>query len=334
MKATTSIRPPLVEVGIPVYQRAAYVGEAIESVLAQSFPNWRLIVSDDGPGGGEVAAAVEPYLADERVHYAPTETRLGEAGNWNRIIRLASARYVAILHDDDRWHPDFLAHRVAFMDDHPDCAFVFSGVNGIDAAGRFLGRSSLPATTGLYDSTRFAALMLRENVVGPPACVLMRRSALDVAGLFDETLAHLDYEMWFRLGLRFPVGCLPVWDADYRIHEGSTTFGRASGPERVLRLARRLTEVADRERPGLLTTRSRRKLRANVLLEEVSFSARTSATTKKFASSLLLHAVAAYPPALFDKRVLDWVRVAVGPRLRVRLAQARRGLVHALGKAS
>jgi glycosyltransferase involved in cell wall biosynthesis len=314
---------PVVDVGIPAYVRAKFIAEAIESVLDQTFTEWRLTVSDDGAGGGDVAAAVEPYLGDPRVRYLPTGDRLGEAGNWNRVVELAEAPYLAILHDDDRWHREFLGRRVAFMDAHPQCSFVYSGINRVQEDGKLLSRWSPSIAEGLHPSEEFVPRLLETNVVGPTVSVLARRAALLAAGLFDDRLAHLDYEMWFRLACRSPVGYLGGWDADYRIHGQSTTLLLTSaGTARALELPERLIEVADREAPGLLTRRSRRRLRANVLLEEISFNA-LGAGHKRFASTLLLHAIASYPPALLDRRVVDWIRIAVGPRLRRRIARAR-----------
>lgn len=316
---------PIVDVGIPAYLRATFIAEAIESVLIQTFARWRLTVSDDRAGSGEVASAVEPFNTDPRVRYLPTRERLGEARNWNRLIELAEAPYLAILHDDDRWQPEFLARRVAFMDAHPECGFVFSGINRIDEGGGWLSRSDPGIEEGVYGPEQFARLLLKGNVVGPPVSVLARRATVMEAGHFDGSLAHLDYEMWFRLALTSPVGYIAQWDADYRLHGQSTTHTLTSGARRALELPEHLIAVAERKSPGFLTPLSRRRLRANVLLEEISFNALGDGN-RRFASTLLLHAIASYPPALVDGRVVDWIRIAVGPRIRRRLARVRAGL--------
>jgi len=73
------------------------------------------VSSQPGPGGGPVADAVAPYLGDPRVRYSSTGTPVGAAGNMTALINSETAPYVALLHDDDRWEPDFLARRVAFL---------------------------------------------------------------------------------------------------------------------------------------------------------------------------------------------------------------------------
>jgi glycosyltransferase involved in cell wall biosynthesis len=315
-------RHPIVDVGIPAYGRPRYIVETIESVLSQTFADWRLTISDDGAGGGDVANAVEPYLADPRVRYVPTGTRLGEVGNSNRLIEMAGAPYVAILHDDDRWQPEFLSRRVSFLQKHPECGFVFSGVNRIDSDGERQSRWDPGILPGVYQSTQFIGLMLRSNVVGAPVSVLMRRAALGAVGMFERRFAHIDYELWFRLGARFAVGYLGGWDADYRVHAGSMSHRPFTRAENVLALSERFIEIADRETPGLLTWRTRRRLRANIAMESIAFNA-LGHGDRAYASRLLLSAIRAYPPALLDARVLDWVRVAVGPAIRRRIAGVR-----------
>jgi glycosyltransferase involved in cell wall biosynthesis len=313
---------PVVDVGIPAYLRPAYIVETVESVLTQTFPYWRLTISEDGAGGGEVQAAVGPYLADPRVRYLPTGERLGEAGNWNRLLELSQAPYVAILHDDDRWHPTFLSRRVEFMERHPHCGFVFSGRTHIDEQGERLGRWSPSLPPGLHSSHAFAPRMLHANLVGSTVTVLMRRSACEAVGYFDGRFPHADYEMWYRLALRFAVGYVEAWDADYRLHTSSTTHQLCAERDRVIGLANRLIELTERGRPSPLPLRERRKVFANVLLEEISFNALGNGH-RASASSLLAEALKAYPPAVLDGRVLDWLRIAAGPRVRPRLRRVR-----------
>jgi glycosyltransferase involved in cell wall biosynthesis len=315
---------PVVDVGIPAYLRPTYIIETIESVLAQTFPSWRLTVSDDGPGAGDVQRAVEPYLADPRVRYVPTGQRLGVSGNWTRIIQLANAPYVAILHDDDRWQPDFLSQHVGFLTANPNCGFVFSGTNRIDHAGHFLSHFTPPLAPGIYTPKEIAPLLLRRNLVGSTPAVLVRRDAYQSVGpFFDGSYPHCDYEMWIRLALSFPVGYLGICSADYRTHEASTTYRIRPDGRNVARLADHFIELADRKHPGLLTQADRRQIRSEVLLEALSFDA-LGAGDRRYASYLLLRAVRSHPRAAVDSRALDCLRVLVGRRIRRPLARLRR----------
>lgn len=315
---------PIVDVGIPTYGRAPYLVEAIESVRAQTFAAWRLTISEDGGADAEKEAALAPYLADPRIRYLPSGERTGDAGNHTRLVALSAARYVAILHHDDRWDPGFLERRVRFLESHPSCALVFSGVNKIDAAGDFISRWSPPELSAeVHSSDDFIRLLLRVNVVGYPPSVVVRRSAYeDVGPYFDARYPHADYEMWLRLALRFPIAYLREWDAHYRVHHESTTFTIRPSAERVLQLADHFVELTERERPGLLTRTGRRRVRSNLMLDSISFDVLRGGD-RAYASYLLLRAVLAYPPSLLDRRVLDWVRVVVGRRGRRVLSRLR-----------
>jgi glycosyltransferase involved in cell wall biosynthesis len=312
----------LVDVGIPVYRRTTYIREAIESVLAQTESRWRLTVSDDGAGDPAVFAAVEPYLGDERVRYLPTTGQIGAARNWSRIIELATAPYVAILHDDDRWHAQFLRRRVAFLEDHRQCAFAFSGINRIDSDGRRLPAWKPPLRPGVYQPAELGRLLLFQDLIGPTVAVVIRREVFDVVGTFEERLPHCDYEMWVRLALRFSAGYLEEPDADYRVHTESTTHLIRPSGERVRALGAHFVELADQEQPGLLSNRERRQVRAGIFLTALSFDALTPGD-RFYATYLFSGAVRAYPPSIVDSRALDWLRILVGPRGRRLLKRLR-----------
>jgi glycosyltransferase involved in cell wall biosynthesis len=217
---------PLVDVGIPAYGRPAYLRESVESVLSQTMDRWLLWISEDGPGSTAVAEAVKPYLTDPRIRYSVAGERLGPAGNKNILLRAGSAPFVAILDDDDRWHPAFLARRVSFLEEHPECGFVFSAVNEIDEAGQPFRQAGFFDREGVLASSDFVPRLLETNFVHTPS-VLVRRSAYRAVGeAFDESLTYIyDAEMWFRLATRFPVGYLARCDADYRVHRSQVSFG-------------------------------------------------------------------------------------------------------------
>jgi glycosyltransferase involved in cell wall biosynthesis len=238
---------PLVDVGIPTYRRPDYLREVIESVLSQTFDRWRLLISEDGSGSGAVAETVEPYLGDSRIRYATAGERLGPPGNKNILLRAGSAPYVALLDDDDRWHPSVLERRVSFLEDHAECGFVFSAVNEIDEAGRPLRKTGFFGAEGVVEGKDFAPRLLQGYFVRP-ATVLVRRSAYRAVGeAFDVDFPYIyDAEMWLRLAVHFPVGYLADCDADHRIHHAQDSFGvRAS--EQYLRFLDRAEAVVDRQ---------------------------------------------------------------------------------------
>jgi glycosyltransferase involved in cell wall biosynthesis len=259
-----------VDVGMPAYKRPHYIAGAIESVLAQTHTDWRLIISENGPGGGEVEAAVRPYLDDPRISFSPTGENLGAPANWTRTLQLGSSPYFSVLQDDDKWDPDFLARRVAFMERHKDVAFVFAGERKMDQDGReiaFEHVRALPAkdvsevlAAGVYSPREFLDAMYEHHLGGihtPSICslgVMSRRIALeDVGPYFDESYPFLywDVHLYLRMALKYPTGFLTVRDGVQRIHHPSITSESDFDGEYWVRWHQYHGEWFRRELPGL-----------------------------------------------------------------------------------
>jgi GT2 family glycosyltransferase len=196
----------VVDVCIPTYGRPEYLALSIESVLAQTLTSWRLTVSENGSGGGEIQALVERYRSDPRVEYVATGTNIGGAANSTRLIRAGSAPYVAVLHDDDLWGPGFLARRVEFMEANPSCGLVFSSSEFIDEAGKVLYRFEVDLPEGIQDRTTFLRRLYVGNIVSMPTVLVRRSSYAAVGSTFNESLLFYDHEMWLRIASRFDVG--------------------------------------------------------------------------------------------------------------------------------
>ena len=159
---------PLVDIGIPT-NRPRYLDEAIRSVLAQTFESWRLTISDNGSGNDEIRAVVEPYLSDPRVRHVATGGELTAPQNATRALQAGDARFVALLHDDDRWDAGFLARRVTFLESNPTCGFVFSHCKFIDEAGRVVFRLTIPLRAGVQPRRAFLRALYRRNLIAMPS---------------------------------------------------------------------------------------------------------------------------------------------------------------------
>jgi glycosyltransferase involved in cell wall biosynthesis len=286
---------PLVDVGIPTYGEPCYLAEAIESVLAQTLSAWRLTISENGPGNRSVAAIVAPYLADRRVSHVVIGENVGGVGNANSLLAAATARYVAVLHDDDRWAPAFLERRVRFLEAHPSCGLVFASCNFVDPSGDVLYRVEPDLRPGLQNRTAFLQELYRFNMIATPS-VLVPRACYEVVGAaYDGSLLFYDYEMWLRLAARFDVGFLPGCDADYRVHASQTSQEvRRRWGEHTLAVL----DAADRILPADFPSRDRLRIR---------FAAHARAAADAFARSEPGAALASlgrglreYPLALLD----------------------------------
>jgi glycosyltransferase involved in cell wall biosynthesis len=256
-----------VDVRIPVLGRASYVGGAIESVLAQSFGDWSLVVSENGMPDPVVAKALLPYLSDARVRHVRVGEEISAAAHHTRLLQMGEAPFVAVLHDDDRWHPEVLRDRVETLERDVRCAFAFAGAVVVDDGGRELQRALPDLPEGLLEPSVFAPVLYGGNVVHVSE-TLLRRSALEaVDGAFLDAYPMFDdHELWFRLAVRFPVAFLRRCDVELRRHEGQLSLDRRLRADERLRLLDRFDELLAAHLPGALEDLRRRDVRSQVLL--------------------------------------------------------------------
>ena len=123
----------LVSIITPMYKGAALVGETIESVIAQNYQNWEMIIVDDcSPDDGAGINIVNEYKEkDSRVRLIASKENKGSSGARNIALKEAQGRYIAFLDSDDLWHPDFLERQIDFMKEK-DASLVFSSYRRID----------------------------------------------------------------------------------------------------------------------------------------------------------------------------------------------------------
>jgi hypothetical protein len=324
----------VVDVAITAYRHARYVAEAIESVLAQTLGDWRLTIFENGRGGGEIECAVAPYLSDQRVAYRASGAELTVDANFTRAIRHGTAEYVALLHDDDRWHPDFLATRVAALDANRECAFGFSGWVQIDEHGVAGELCPLRFAHGVVSRAALArALVYRNQVVASTA--LVRRSAYEAVGAaFEGRWLFCDWEMWARLAAQFPAYYLARRDTDFRRHLHSNTFATREEPERLLALAdhveRLLAPNLDDQRRG----RSERARRRSRVLLRAASDVHTGGGWR-VSGALYRRALREYPPTVMHRRSLRMLSYTViGRNAAVALARMARRWRRALTRVA
>jgi glycosyltransferase involved in cell wall biosynthesis len=184
-----------VSVVLPTRNRAGRIARAVESVIAQTFRGWELIIVDDASTDGTPDAIASLAARDPRIRSERMESPAGAAVARNRGIALARGRFVAFLDDDAYWEPEKLRLQMARLDaEGPEvgvcyCRFVYR-----DAAGKECVVGS-PAAEGA--SPR--AALLRENFIDT-SVVVVRTELIHRVGGFDERLPRLqDWDLWLRL---------------------------------------------------------------------------------------------------------------------------------------
>lgn len=213
---------PLVSVVIPTYNRCHYLGQAIISVLAQSYRNCEVIVVDDGSTDG--TATVVGDFRDARVHYL-YQANAGRSAARNRGMAAARGVYIALLDDDDLYLPHKLARQVAFLETSLEVGLVGAGMQLIDEHGVVQG-----VWCPWEDQPRLTLINCLYNCPLVPCTVLFRRKMLDHLDHWFDPELNLgeDTDFFIRLLL---AGCRMAWLPDivsaYRVHSTSSQWDGA-----------------------------------------------------------------------------------------------------------
>ncbi len=193
---TTISKNPLVSVIIPTFNRGWIIQEAIDSVLAQDFTDFELILVDDG-STDDTGQILEAYGRDLTVY---RQSNRGVSAARNRGIAAATGRLIAFLDSDDLWLPRKLSSQVDFFNSNPDAVINQTEEIWIRNGVRVNPRTRHHKISGMIFERSLALCLVS------PSAVMMRRSLFDEVGLFDENLpACEDYDLWLRLSWRYPV---------------------------------------------------------------------------------------------------------------------------------
>jgi glycosyltransferase involved in cell wall biosynthesis len=214
--------PPLASIIIPTYNHGRFLGDAICSVLQQTYKHFKIIVVDDGSEDNtrEVAAGF-----GDLVRYIWQENR-GLSAARNTGIRAAKGEMIGLLDADDQYEPEFLATLVAVLESNPDLDGVFCSARTIDTNDNIL-----PQRIGqAVQPSKFRDKLLAGGFF-PPLCMLAYKYCYDgLDHLFDESLTAVeDWDMWLRFSERYKILGLDEPLVRYRIVPGSMS----RDPERM-----------------------------------------------------------------------------------------------------
>lgn len=168
----------LISIVVPVYNAERFVRETMDSVLAQSYPHWELLLVEDGSSDGTVSV-IERYIEEReetRIRLIRQPANMGAAMARNRGVREAKGRYITYLDADDLWAPQKLEHQLRFMQER-DIAFAFTGYEFADERGvgtgkvvrvpesltyrQALSNTTIFTTTVMFDRTKFEEELLQ-----------------------------------------------------------------------------------------------------------------------------------------------------------------------------
>jgi hypothetical protein len=217
------VQRPLWSVMIPVYNRARYLAEALQSVLEQA-PDpdeMEIIVVDDCSPDFDPRPIVD-RLGRGRVRVHRNQQRLGIAGTWNECIAQARGYWIHILHDDDMVLPGFYAELRRGIDSRPDVGAAFCRFAYVGESGELLSLVNLERTTPGVLEDWLDRIFVSVRVQCP--AIVVRRAVYEEIGGFRMDLRYaLDWEMWRRIAVHYPVWYSPRTLAHYRMHLDSET---------------------------------------------------------------------------------------------------------------
>ncbi|WP_417238828.1 glycosyltransferase family 2 protein [Bizionia sp.] len=229
----------LVSIIIPTFNRASYIGDALNSIMVQSYTHWECIVVDDGSRDNTADIMHAICKKDARISYykRSKDYPKGVNGARNFGIDKSKGDYIAFCDDDDFWLPEKLEKQIPIFKSHPEVGLVTGNIEFVNADGVRTGR--VITQTGNHGYV-FEDLLFKNrlSMITP----VIRRSVIDKVGLFNTnfTLSE-DWEYWRRVAYYYPFYALPDVLACVRKHDANTSLIVTNAPFEQYVLYRKLT---------------------------------------------------------------------------------------------
>lgn len=219
---------PTVSIITPAFNSGRFIRQTFESVLAQTFVDWEMIVVDDCSRDDTLDIARTYAERDGRIRWVRSPTNQGAGPSRNQALSMARGRYIAFLDADDLWFPEKLEKQLAFMKSH-GCGFSFTSYRVVDEHGAPLGAlGAVPPTATYLD-------LLKSNRIGCLTVMLDRRIVGDVR--FPALRTNQDFALWLSLLKRGAVAYgLNEECATYRIVSTSNTRNKLKSARNVWRV--------------------------------------------------------------------------------------------------
>jgi len=205
---------------LPCYNGPRWIADAVESVLAQTYEDFELVMIDDGStdNSKEIVAS---YLCDERVRYIYQENR-GFSAAVNRGIRESRGSLIGFIGQDDLWMPNKLELQVEYLRDHNSVDLVHSNYCTIDSEARLVRVRDIRMPEATSNKELVKELFLT-NFIGFET-VLVKKRCFDEVGLFDEQMVgSSDRDMWLRIAGKFNIGYIDIPLVKKREHKGQVS---------------------------------------------------------------------------------------------------------------
>ncbi|MCD7099170.1 glycosyltransferase family A protein [Stenotrophomonas sp. MMGLT7] len=215
---------PRVSVVVPAYRNVEYLAQTLDSILAQDYEDFELVVADHSSNDGSDTLLAR-YADHPKVRVlSPTPIGGGAKANWDRVSMAARGELLKLVCGDDLIAPNALSRQVAAMDAHPSAVLVASKRDLVDAHGKVViaarGLGTLQGLVSGRDAVR-ASVLAGTNLFGEPGCVMFRRELLVRAGGWDNSHPYLiDQASYSAIMLQGDMVALRESLASFRINAG------------------------------------------------------------------------------------------------------------------
>jgi glycosyltransferase involved in cell wall biosynthesis len=204
---------PMVSIILPVYNGEKYLAESLDSVLAQTYQNWELVIINDGSTDGTENLILN--YQDKRINYLANDGNQGIIFSLNRGLQESKGVYIARLDADDVALPDRIAKQVEFLSENLDYVMCGTYFQTIDSNGRLLKNVMFPTNNRdaqshllLHNCFCHSSIMMRSNIVKELT--------------YDEKFQICeDYDLWNRISRTGKILNLPVFATMYRVHDNN-----------------------------------------------------------------------------------------------------------------
>ncbi|MEW5806019.1 MAG: glycosyltransferase [Acidobacteriota bacterium] len=227
---------PGVSVIVPTYNYARFLDPCLESIFAQTYGDFEVIVVDDG-STDDTVEVLRKY--EDRIRYIYQEN-MGLSAARNTGIKVSTGKYLAFLDSDDIWLPLKLEAQLRVISEDSDVGIVFSDARAFD--GKNVLRESILKEERICTGHCFRRLFMGNFLVMPT--VMIRKKCLDEVGLFDETLTAVeDYDLWLRISAHYKIGYVDMMLAMYRVHPSNMSRDYCRLLDNEIRVIRKIVEL-------------------------------------------------------------------------------------------
>jgi glycosyltransferase involved in cell wall biosynthesis len=237
----SAAKGPTVSIILPTFNRPEYLRSAVDSVFAQTFIDWDLIIADDG-SDERTRTYLRTLVSDPRIKiiWLPHSGNPGAVRN--AALRDATGEYIAFLDSDDLWRPTKLERQIASLRSNNNCHWSYTSYDRIGESGELIYPDAQPMAP--HRGAIFESLLTLEAEVSTPAVVVERRLLAEVGGFDEAQFLWEDYDLWLRLALHSDVDLIDEPLTRLRSHEQHYSSSGTRNQEDRLRLLKKMQLLA------------------------------------------------------------------------------------------